>query len=128
MAGGGRGNSEGCDLHVVDGCHRPWNTGFHFMVWEGWMVREQFAKADIASVHARLAERWRRGFWYEKIYGYAPITNEEVVKLRMQEVDKFIRRLNEEKEIIDEEFASGEEQEPTGGKGTGYIRVDREVA
>lgn len=106
------------------------------------MVREQFAKADIASVHARLAERWRREFWYEKIYGYAPITNEEVMKLRMQEVDKFIRRLNEEKEIIDEEFASGEEQESSRvssdaggiyeregrGKGTGYIRVDRKVA
>lgn len=41
--------------------------------------------------------------------------------------EKWTRR-EREKEVVDERFASGEEQESSGWPGAGYLRVGREVA
>jgi hypothetical protein len=96
MARGGDGCGAWFYLHASMARRDPRNCCLHFVGWEEWMVREQFAKADIRSVLARLSEKWTRR--------------------------------EREKEVGVSEFASGEEQEPTGWQGTGYIRVDREVA
>ena len=95
MARGADGRSSWIYVHTLIARHDPWNWGLRFLGRESWMVREQFAKADIGSVLERLSEQWKR---------------------------------SESEKVVDEEFTSGQEQKSSRGQGTGYIRVDREVA